>query len=88
MDEKEDKKVADAPGAEMVVRRALDTQYADKLKNVKFRKAWYSSEGKQEFWDVEGNFELKKGNDKKRNFRYQVDPWRGNILGYEEIPIK
>jgi len=84
----EQKKIDDATAAEMVVRRALDTQYASSLKKLTFRKSWYSSAGKQEYWDVEGYLELKKGDNKKRNFRYQVDPWQGNIIGYEEIPIK
>lgn len=82
-----EKKIADAPAAETVVRRALEAQYGDKLKNLSFRKCWYSSSGEQEFWDVEGTLIRKKGLCRKetKNFRYQIDPDTGNIIGYEEI---
>jgi hypothetical protein len=82
----EGRKVADVPAAEMVVRRALETRYGDRLKRVSFRKCWYSASGKQEFWDVEGTLLRKKGllSKETRNFRYQVDPDAGNIIGYEE----
>ncbi len=82
-----EKKIADASAAETVVRRALETQYGDKLKSLSFRKCWYSSAGKQEFWDVEGTLKRKKGilSKETKNFRYQVDPDTGNIVGYEEI---
>ena len=81
-----DKKIADAPAAETVVRRALETQYGDKLKSLSFRKCWYSSSGSQEFWDIEGTLTRKKGMMSKetRNFRYQIEPDTGNIIGYEE----
>jgi len=82
----EEKKVADVNAAEMVVRRTLETRYGNKLKSVSFRKCWYSASGQQEFWDVEGTLERKKGLASKeiRNIRYQVDPITGNIMGYEE----
>jgi len=81
-----EKKVDDVPAAEMVVRRALETRYGDKLKNITFRKCWYSASGEQEYWDVEGTLRRKKGILSKeiRNFRYQVDPEKGSIIGYEE----
>ena len=81
-----ERKIADATAAETVVRRAMETQYGDKLKTLSFRKCWYSCSGKQEFWDVEGTLVRKKGIISKeiRNFRYQIDPETGNIIGYEE----
>ena len=81
------KKIADAPAAETVVRRSLEAQYGNKLKSLSFRKCWYSSAGKQEFWDVEGTLIRKKGifSKETKNFRFQVDPDTGNIVGYEEI---
>jgi len=80
------RKVADSPAAETAVRRALETRYGDKLKSVSFRKCWYSASGRQEFWDVEGTLIRKKGmlSKETRNFRYQIDPDTGNIIGYEE----
>jgi len=82
-----EKKIADASVAETVVRRALETEYGDKIKSLVFRKCWYSAAGRQEFWDVEGTLIRKKGMLRKetRNFRYQVDPDTGNIIGHEEI---
>jgi hypothetical protein len=82
----EEKKVADVPGAEMLVKRAMETRYGKNLKNVSFRKCWYSAAGTQEFLDLEGAIELKKGfmNKEVRNFRYQIDPKSGNIIGYED----
>jgi len=82
-----EKKIADATAAEMVVRRALETQYGDKLKNLSFRKCWYTSAGTKEFWDVEGTLTRKKGilSKERKNFRYQIDPDTGNIVGYDEI---
>ena len=79
------KRIADATAAEAVVRRVLDDQYGNKLKVLSFRKCWYSAAGKQEFWDVEGTLIRKKGilGSEARNFRYQVDPDTGNIIGYE-----
>ncbi|MBI2850596.1 MAG: hypothetical protein HYX80_06085 [Chloroflexi bacterium] len=81
-----EKRVADSPAAEMAVRRALETKFGERLKSVAFRKCWYSAAGEQEFWDVEGTLVRKKGIITKeiRNFRYQIDPDSGNILGYEE----
>jgi hypothetical protein len=81
------RKVADAPAAEAAVRDALQTQYGSNLKGLSFRKCWYSSAGRQEFWDIEGSFIQKRnflGRDTK-NFRYQVDPDSGRIIGYEII---
>jgi hypothetical protein len=82
----EEKKVPDVPAAEMLVKRAMETRYGSKLKNVSFRKCWYSAAGQQEFLDVEGALELKKGfmGKETRNFRYQIDPKTGNIIGYED----
>ncbi len=42
---------------------------------------------RQEFWDVEGSLTYRKGvlSVETINFRYQVDPETGNIIGYEEI---
>ncbi len=82
----EEKKISDVPAAEMLVKRAMETRYGNKLKNVSFRKCWYSAAGQQEFMDVEGSIELKKGLMAKeiRNFRYQIDPKSGNIIGYED----
>jgi hypothetical protein len=79
------KKIADATVAEAVVRGMLENQYANKLKLLSFHKCWYSAAGKQEFWDVEGTLIRKKGilGSEARNFRYQVDPDTGSIIGYE-----
>ena len=55
------RKIADAPAAEAAVRDALQTQYGNNLKGLSFRKCWYSSAGRQEFWDVEGTFIQKRG---------------------------
>ena len=81
------KKAPDGSAAESVVRRQMEAQYRDKLRNVTFRKAWYSASGTKEFWEVEGSVEWKKGlfKKEKRNFRYQIDPDQGNIMGKEEI---
>jgi hypothetical protein len=85
-----EKKIADATVAETVVRRQMEAQYGAKLKSVSFRKSWYSAAGTQEFWDVEGTITRKKGflGTEIRNFRYQIDPNTGNIMGYEEIVPK
>jgi hypothetical protein len=82
----EEKRVTDVPSAEMLVKRAMETRYGKNLKNVSFRKCWYSAAGQQEFMDVEGTVELKKGlmGKETRNFRYQIDPKTGNIIGYED----
>ncbi len=82
----EEKKVPDVPAAEMLVKRAMETRYGAKLKNIAFRKCWYSAAGQQEFLDVEGAIEVKKGlmTKETRNFRYQIDPKTGNIIGYED----
>ena len=85
-----EKKIADATAAETVVRRQMEAQYGDKLKGVSFRKSWYSVAGAQEFWDVEGTITRQKGllGKEMRNFRYQIDPNTGNIMGYEEFAPK
>jgi hypothetical protein len=81
-----ERKIADSPAVETAVRRVLETRYGDRLKSVTFRKCWYSASGKQEFWDIEGTLMRKKGvfSKETRNFRYQIDPDSGNIIGYEE----
>jgi len=82
----DEKRVTDVPAAEMLVKRAMETRYGKNLKKVSFRKCWYSAAGEQEFLDVEGAVEVKKGFMGKeiRNFRYQIDPKTGNIIGYED----
>ncbi len=82
----EEKKVADVPAAEMLVKRTMENRYGKNLKNISFRKCWYSAAGQQEFMDVEGTVEVKKGlmGKEARNFRYQIDPKSGNIIGYED----
>ena len=79
------RKISDAPAAETAVRDALSSQYGRNLKGLTFRKCWYSSAGRQEFWDVEGTFVEKKGmlGRDTKSFRYQVDPDSGRIIGYE-----
>lgn len=83
-------KVADGVAAEAVVRRQMEAQYSDKLRNVSFRKSWYSASGTKEFWEVEGTVLWKKGifSKEKRNFRFQIEPGTGNIIGKEEIVTK
>ena len=85
-----EKKIADAEAAETVVRRSMENQYGAKLKSLSFRKCWYSASGEQEFWDVEGTLVRKKGLCRKetKNFRYQIDPDTGNIIGHEEVVPK
>jgi hypothetical protein len=87
MEMQQRRKVADAPAAEAAVRDALQIQYGKNLKGLTFRKCWYSSAGRQEFWDIEGSFLVKRGilGRDSRNFRYQVDPDSGRIIGYEII---
>ena len=49
------------------------------------------AQGAQEFWEVEGTVTRKKGlfGRVSRNFRYQINPDTGDIVGYEEItPVK
>jgi hypothetical protein len=77
--------ISDAPAAEGAVRNALHSLYGNNLKHLSFRKCWYSSSGRQEFWDVEGSFIERKGilGRETRSFRYQVDPDSGRIMGYE-----
>jgi hypothetical protein len=79
------KKIADAPGAEGAVREALQSQYGKNMKGLTFKKCWYSSAGRQEFWDVEGTFIHKLGimGREVKSFRYQVDPDSGRVIGYE-----
>ena len=81
------RKVADAPAAETAVRDALQTQYGNNIKGLTFRKCWYSSAGRQEFWDVEGTFIRKRGilGRDLKSFRYQVDPESGRVIGYEIV---
>jgi len=78
-------KIADATAAETAVRAALESQFAGRLKGISFRKCWYSAAGRQEFWDVEGTLVRKRGllGQEAQDFRYQVDPESGNIIGYE-----
>ena len=80
-----DHEIADATAAEMAVRTALESQFAGRLKRISFRKCWYSAAGRQEFWDVEGTLVRKRGlvGQEAQDFRYQVDPESGNIIGYE-----
>ena len=79
------RKIADAPGAEAAVKEALQSQYGKNMKGLLFRKCWYSSAGRQEFWDVEGSFIHKLGimGRELKSFRYQVDPDSGRVIGYE-----
>jgi hypothetical protein len=81
------RRINDAPAAEATVRDALETQYGNSLKSLSFRKCWYSAAGRQEFWDIEGTFIRKTGvfGSETKNFRYQVDPETGRIVGYELI---
>ena len=78
-------KIADATAAETAVRTALESQFVGRLKGISFRKCWYSAAGRQEYWDVEGTLVRKRGliGQEAQDFRYQVDPESGNIIGYE-----
>jgi len=75
-----EKKIADAPAAETVVRRALETQYGDKLKSLSFHKCWYSSSGKQEFWDVEGTLTRKKGYSVRRRETFDTKSTQTRVI--------
>jgi len=81
------RRITDAPAAEASVREVLEGQYGNNLKSLSFRKCWYSAAGRQEFWDIEGTFVRKTGifGSETKNFRYQVDPETGRIMGYELI---
>ena len=81
------RRITDAPDAELAVREALEAQYGNSLKSLSFRKCWYSAAGRQEFWDLEGTFIRKTGvfANETKNFRYQVDPETGRVIGYELI---
>ncbi len=83
------RKIGDAPGAEAAVKEALQAQYGTSLKSVSFRKCWFSASGKLEYWDVEGTFIRSRGfiGREARNFRYQVDPDSGRIIGYELMTL-
>jgi len=85
-----DIKIGDASAAETVVRRALEAQYGDRLKGLSFRKCWLSAASDQKFWEVEGTFTRKKGmlGKEARNFKYQIHPGNGSIMGYEEVTPK
>jgi len=84
----EEKKIRDALDAECAVRRKLEAQYGDQIKELSCTKIWYSTAGSKEFWDVEATLRLKKGKVKQKNIRYQVDPTTGDIFGYQETPIR
>ena len=83
-------KVPDGSAAETVVRRQMEAQYGAKLRSVTFRKSWYSASGTKEFWEVEGTVEWKKSllSKDRRNFRFQIAPIQGNIIGKEEIALR
>jgi hypothetical protein len=85
------RKITDAPAVEDAVRNSLQLQYGKGLTGLSFRKCWYSSAGRQEFWDVEGTFTHKKGlmGRETLNFKFQVDPDSGRVVGYELItPVR
>lgn len=84
----QEKRITNAFDAEGAVRRILERQHIDRIKLLNFYKSWYSASGTHEYWDVEGFLQLKRGKNKKRSFRYQVDPITGEIFGYEETPIR
>jgi len=82
----EEARIRDAFSAQSAVRRHLEAQYgADKIKNVKFTRVWYSTGARMDVWEVEGDITVKKGliGKEVRHFKFQIDPITGNIVGFE-----
>jgi len=84
------KKAIDATAAEAAVRRMLEGQYGGKIRSLGFGKVWYTAAATREFWEVQGVLIYKKGvfSKERRNFRYQVDPDSGEVMGYEETTVR
>jgi len=77
-------RIRDATSAHSVARRHLEAHYgANKIKDIKFTRAWYSTGAKMDVWEVEGDVMLKKGIIGKeiRHFKYQIDPTTGSVMG-------
>jgi hypothetical protein len=84
------KKAIDATAAEAAVRRMLEGQYGGKIRSLTFDKVWYTAAATREFWEVQGVLIYRKGvfGKERRNFRYQVDPDSGEVMGYEETTVR
>ena len=79
-------KVEDATSAQSAARRHLEAHYgADKVRSVKFTRAWYATGARRDVWEVEGDVEIKKGMFSKehRHFKYQIDPDTGRVIAFE-----
>jgi len=84
------KKAIDATAAEAAVRRMLEGQYGGKIRGLTFGKVWYTAAATREFWEVQGVLVYRKSvfSQERRNFRYQVDPDSGEVMGYEETTVR
>ncbi len=84
------KKAIDATAAEAAVRRMLEGQYGGKIRGLTFGKVWYTAAATREFWEVQGVLIYRKSvfSQERRNFRYQVDPDSGEVMGYEETTVR
>ena len=79
-------RVDDAGSAQAAVKRYLAAQFGEnKVKDVKFSRAWYTPGSQRDVWEVEGDVTLKKGLFGKEDlhFRFQIDPNTGRVIAYE-----
>ncbi|RLF18786.1 MAG: hypothetical protein DRZ82_07650 [Thermoprotei archaeon] len=56
-----------------------------KISQVRFTRIWFTTYGTRDVWEVEGVVILKRGmlSKETRNFRLQLDPLTGRIIGFE-----
>ncbi len=79
-------RVEDAGSAQAAARRYLVAQFGqDKVKDVSFTRAWYSTGAQKDVWEVEGDIVVRKGWFGKDNlhFKFQIDPETGRVIAYE-----
>lgn len=79
-------RIEDAGSAQASARRYLVAQFgANKIKDVSFTKAWYSTGAQRDIWEVEGDVAVKKGWFGKEylHFKFQIDPESGRVIAYE-----
>ena len=79
-------RVEDAGSAQAAARRYLVAQFGqDKVKDVSFTRAWYTTGAQRDVWEVEGDIVVRKGWFGKDNlhFKFQIDPETGRVIAYE-----
>ncbi len=79
-------RVEDAGSAQNAARRYLVAQFGqDKVKDVSFTRAWYTTGAQRDVWEVEGDIVVRKGWFGKDNlhFKFQIDPETGRVIAYE-----